>query len=336
MEKPPSRVAKVATVAWKRLADISTAYWLGSLVPSGISAMIAGWLAYVEGLPKSVVVLITVGVLAFAMILFAGSRISRMPAAPEREHFGEAILKGVMEAGPGPSPAPASESLEAERERLFQIELAKLEAPDRARRHRALRRIAGGIGENFADALEEAEADRKAEAEARRRRRIREASEAPGTQEQLRAAAQALDDSVKEEETKAVRRLRAVLPPDKQADVVGGKYRNASLAEALGWAVYGEWGKPYLVSAVGIYVGAATDPRKLLARFTKIAREGNLTIWGKRDDPGFFEEIPQSHWQDNALAIADIFGSVVAGGDDPYRDLMFNRAEVEREWPHEG
>lgn len=154
--------------------------------------------------------------------------------------------------------------------------------------------------------------------------------------EELAAAAQALDDEFHEQEAKTAQRLEALLPSNKLAGVKAGQYRNVSLAEALGWAVYGEWGKPYHVAPIVISIGVATDPRKLLARFTRLASEAKLTIWGKRDDPGYFEKIPQSHWQGNQLTIADVFGSVVASGDDPYPDLMLNRAEVEREWPHEG
>lgn len=82
MGKPPSRVAKFAAVAWKRLSDISTAAWLWSLLPSGVATVIVGWIAYGEGLPKSVVLLISVGVLAFVMILLAGFRIWRTVVAP--------------------------------------------------------------------------------------------------------------------------------------------------------------------------------------------------------------------------------------------------------------
>jgi hypothetical protein len=168
---------------------------------------------------------------------------------------------------------------------------------------------------------------------------------AQGTEEEAaRIAAQqqtldivrALNDERDEQDKLTQLRLGALLSPSRAADVQAGRYRNVSLAEALGWAVYGEWGRPYHVSGVRTFIGVGTDPDKLLARFTRLARDGSLTIWGKRDDPGYFEKIPQPHWQGNQLTIADIFGSVVATGEDPYRDLMLNRAEVEREWPHDG
>lgn len=98
------------------------------------------------------------------------------PPAPKSSYdLSDASLDGLERMAKGVNAGP----IEAERERLFQLELAKLEAPERARRYQALRRIAGGIGDNFADALEEAEADRKAEAEARRRRLVRDAEAAP-------------------------------------------------------------------------------------------------------------------------------------------------------------
>jgi len=123
---------------------------------------------------------------------------------------------------------------------------------------------------------------------------------------------------------------KPIVQPEKRVD------RNVTLAEALGWAVYGEWGRPFQVPGISLHLGIGTDPKKILARFTRLAREGKLTIWGKRDDPGYFEKIPKSHWKDNRLTIADIFGSIVASGDDPYRELMLNRADVQKEWPHEG
>lgn len=73
----------MAFVAWRRLADISTASWLWSLLPSGIASVTAGWLARGEGLPRSVALLIALGVLALVMIILAGWRIWRTQAEPQ-------------------------------------------------------------------------------------------------------------------------------------------------------------------------------------------------------------------------------------------------------------
>lgn len=116
----------------------------------------------------------------------------------------------------------------------------------------------------------------------------------------------------------------------------GGSARDITLPDALGWAVHGEWGKPFHVPFVTLNLGVGANTTNLLTRFTQLAREGRLTIWGKRSNPGYFEKIPQSHWRDNQLSIPDMFGSVITSGTDPYRELMLNKVEVEREWPHEG
>lgn len=112
--------------------------------------------------------------------------------------------------------------------------------------------------------------------------------------------------------------------------------REVGLAEALGWVVYGKWGGSFHGAPFTVSLGGGPKLDQLLARVTGLASEGKLTIWGKRDDPGHYEQIDQSHWKHSQLQLADIFGSIVAGGENPYRSLMLNCAEVEREWPHEG
>lgn len=83
MAKEPSRVARVAALGWRRLADISTAAWLWSLLPSGFASMIAGWLVYAEGLPKSVVLLIAAAMFALVMFGLAFGRAWRDDAAAQ-------------------------------------------------------------------------------------------------------------------------------------------------------------------------------------------------------------------------------------------------------------
>lgn len=120
--------------------------------------MIAGVLAYGEGLPKAVVLLIALGVLAFVMLLLAGWRVYR-------------------------AVEPVSDE-----ERLYQEELARrravLRAEEQAEREAANRKLVrslgfGSIGDHMATAFEEMEKDKKAEAEARRQRMIREVSRPP-------------------------------------------------------------------------------------------------------------------------------------------------------------
>lgn len=116
----------------------------------------------------------------------------------------------------------------------------------------------------------------------------------------------------------------------------GEPRREVYLPEALGWAVYGKWDKPFHGTPFTIALSGAPKIDHLLERVGDLAAEGKLTIWGQRDDPGYYEQIPQSHWEGHGLALADVFGTVVSGEDNPYRSLMLNRAEVERAWPHAG
>jgi hypothetical protein len=117
-------------------------------------AAIAGALAYSEGLPKAVVLLIAVSVLALAMLAWAGWRIWR------------------------------SIETEFEEERLYKEELARRRAISRAaeqaQQEEAGRRFSRMFGfGNITEIFAEHEKDRKAEAEARRQRLIWEASQPP-------------------------------------------------------------------------------------------------------------------------------------------------------------
>jgi hypothetical protein len=134
--------------------------------------------------------------------------------------------------------------------------------------------------------------------------------------------------------------IKPVQPPkspvDKVLDAYSGPKREVSLAEALGWAAYGKWGEPFHGTPFTIALSGGPSIQHLLSLVTAGAREGRLTIWGKRDHPGHYEKIPQSHWEDNELALPDVFGSIATREENPYRNLMLSRTEVEREWPHEG
>ncbi len=155
-----------------------------------------------------------------------------------------------------------------------------------------------------------------------------------GQRDRIAAAAQAIDDELREEEAKALDRLGAILPPDKIASIKAGVSRDVRLPEALGWIVYGEWekpfhGTPFTIALSRVPIGA------LLAEVVERAGNGRLTVWGKESDGGVFKRIPRTHWEDHSLALADLFGGTATTGADPYRDLMFSRRELEREWPHE-
>ena len=119
------------------------------------------------------------------------------------------------------------------------------------------------------------------------------------------------------------------------------KYREVSIYEALGWAMNAQWGKAYNgFAGIPVTFGPTPDPWKFLTRFVRLASEGKLTIWGKRQEPGYIEEIHPSYWNEHGLKLARdhplIPRLVTSNDDDPYGDLELNRAEVEAAWPHAG
>jgi hypothetical protein len=128
-------------------------------------------------------------------------------------------------------------------------------------------------------------------------------------------------------------RKAAELAPDMLGHVLK---RDVGLAEALGWAINGEWGKPWHGSSFQAALSGGlggSSVYAILGEFREHAELGNLTFWGKPSGASTWRLIPPSHWVDHELEFANAFGSITTG---EYRDLMLDRAEVVREWPHEG
>lgn len=446
MEKKPSRVVRVTELGWRRLADISTAAWLWSLIPSGAASVIAGWLAYGEGLPRATVLLIALAALALVMFILAFWRAWRDDAAMlaqpnladyarERSLRNKAEVVADMATGSYRRPDDGSEAF-----RKNELDMARTrertgkKPAEWAPLHQALHWLVyeSRWGEKQPAVETEDEFNRVVSAEVRERiARGDIASRGQlGWDEQSRGRATepipanywidayflpfasialagdggdeiakqggggsvyrgvilrwsdikvtwkrgtapkgqlpplaafvesprakiaaekrsrgaggilaAMDDELAEQEEKTWQRLAAVLPVDKVQRLRAGRYRDASLAEALGWIVYGEWERPWrgtpAAAAFAAGLGIGENIYDLLAELGKRAGEGRLTIWGKESSAGVWKVIPQDHWQDHELTLADTFGSITTG-EDGYRDLMLNRAEVEREWPHEG
>jgi hypothetical protein len=111
--------------------------------------------------------------------------------------------------------------------------------------------------------------------------------------------------------------------------------RDTTLSEALGYAIMGEWGRSYQEAI--LQGGGYSGTGETIARFLAAAREGRVRVWAKRSEAGVFEQVPAAHWQDRRLSLTDIMGGGDLVGDAaPFRQFMVNRAEIEREWPHEG
>lgn len=120
--------------------------------------------------------------------------------------------------------------------------------------------------------------------------------------------------------------------------VKGPPKRDVGLSEAIAYAELGEWGRQFIAAAGTSGMGVVAH----LERFRQLAHDGELSVWGKRSERGVFERIDQSHWIEYNVEWFDLLR------DDPrtedrqgHRDgaffsLMVNKAEFEREWPHEG
>lgn len=106
---------------------------------------------------------------------------------------------------------------------------------------------------------------------------------------------------------------------------------DTSLSEALGYVAFGEWGKAY---SDAILAGNVAHS-EITAQFRQKAFDGDLTVWGKHSESRLFEPIPKDHWRDHSITLTDLVSPALSGGAEPYRELMLNRREVEKVWPHE-
>lgn len=108
--------------------------------------------------------------------------------------------------------------------------------------------------------------------------------------------------------------------------------RDTTLPDAFAWAHFGRWDKSY----TDALLAGGTSHGDLAEQFRQKASEGLLTVWGKHNASGLFEQIPPEHWRDHHLRLSDMVSPTLEGGAEPYREIMLNRREVEKEWPHEG
>ena len=302
MGKQPTRVAKAAVLGWRRLADISTAAWLWSLVPSGIASVIAGWLAYGEGLPKSVVLLIALATIAVAMFILAFWRAWRDSAAPQEQR----------------QISPSFDD-------YFREESARRKAAGLARA------IHGGDPEP----LTQPRFKQPPFFEAISRRSIPTIGpQQPPVEDMIAAASGDLQQRIDEAQDGYSEEF------DWYAAKREGRtkiVRDKSLGEALAYSGLGHWGKQF-VDAAAHGIGAANVPLK---KFEQLAYDGRLHVWGKSDQHSdFYEEIPREHWKKNQVEWFDLLRGMPRTeprgqtGDPPYYDLMVSRAEFEEAMPY--
>lgn len=122
--------------------------------------------------------------------------------------------------------------------------------------------------------------------------------------------------------------------------------RDTGLAVALGYALTGNWGVSVGEGIILSRKGVRAIERPLV-RFRTAAKEGELRVWGKRESTGLYEKIDPGFWESNTVDPSTLISlmlsartvSVRGRGVDPdeqFHDIMVNRAEVERVWPHAG
>jgi len=73
-----------------------------------------------------------------------------------------------------------------------------------------------------------------------------------------------------------------------------GVRRDTTVSEALAFAQFFDWGLRFL-DAAGM---EGNDVTNHLESFTQLAADGEIIVWGKRDDRGVWEPVPAAHWLD--------------------------------------
>jgi hypothetical protein len=120
--------------------------------------------------------------------------------------------------------------------------------------------------------------------------------------------------------------------------------RDTQIANALSYALSGNWdgniGMGLIFSRNGLRA-----LEKPLVRFRKAASSGELRVWGKRDSTDLFELIDPSFWLSSTLEPASLISMMSVARTqcfdgavtvEQFHDIMVNRFEVERVWPHAG
>jgi hypothetical protein len=82
--------------------------------------------------------------------------------------------------------------------------------------------------------------------------------------------------------------------PAPTADDSNRVRRDVGVSEALAYAQFHQWNLRF-IEAAGMEGNAITD---YLDRLVQLAADGELTIWGKRDEAGVWQKIPPEHWLD--------------------------------------
>lgn len=117
--------------------------------------------------------------------------------------------------------------------------------------------------------------------------------------------------------------------------------RDTTVSEALAYAALGRWGESFM--EVPLHYAEWNAGKPFVEQFQKAARDGALTVWGKQGVGTVYEEIPTTYWREHGLDVQSIMMGRAATvpmvemeATALFSDLMVNREEVERTWPHAG
>jgi hypothetical protein len=118
--------------------------------------------------------------------------------------------------------------------------------------------------------------------------------------------------------------------------------RNVSVSEAIGYVAFRDWGTRFIqaisaTSAPMIKAGIAYD------LFLQSIADGEIPVWGKKQEAGVHEPIPHEYWFENRIDFKDLMLDHASSEPnegpfkgDYYKSLMTSREAVEHYWPRVG
>lgn len=120
-----------------------------------------------------------------------------------------------------------------------------------------------------------------------------------------------------------------VVPPNKPGKV----QRDVTVSEALAYAQFHQWNLRF-IEAAGMEGNRVTDH---LDQLMQSAADGELTIWGKKEEAGVWQKIPAEYWLDYRI---EWFGLLKSNAftearrsvslRDNYRELMTSKVQIEQ------
>ena len=119
------------------------------------------------------------------------------------------------------------------------------------------------------------------------------------------------------------------------AQPAGRVQRDVTVSEALAYAQFHQW-RLRFIDAAGMDGNQVSDH---LDRLVQLAADGDVTIWGKKDEAGVWEPIPATHWLDYRIEWFGLLRSNAStearrsiAGRDTYHALMASKVQIEKQF----